>query len=623
MQSILMNMDSLLATIEKERNGMFVDVPRAEVLRSELADSLAAWYAELQQYVPADFPIPFSWTNRFHLSPLIFGGRVRYDRRAYIKKDDSVTWVPPEDAPGQQHEYAYVQRKTQWVTLMDAAPPGLVPHVRDGMVPLEVAKLANVPVARYASGKRIGEVKTTLRNEDDYTRPKSRLADDYYILPGYTKPKKQWESTPAGLYKVGADVIEELGTRKDVPFLVLLGKVTHAQKDLGTYYWTENADGERTGMLTLVGPDGIVHHRLNHTSTVTGRFSSSDPNLQNIPKGKKSNIKTVFVSRFPDGKIIQSDFSSLEIYVQAILTLCRQLIEDLRASIDMHVMRLATKTGRDYSELMPLCKGFYNADGVFVEPDPFWDAARTDAKVFSFQRAYGAGAQKISDSTGMPLDEVKALIEAEAKRYPELDKYFDALTKSVKLTRKPTGQVFQHPEIPTLTCHIGRGYSRTPDGKLYSYIESASPRYLAEKGITQSFSPTELKNYSVQGTGGEWAKAGMALAVRAFYARRNFGHRALLCNQVHDAVYADAAPDVAFEAAALLHACMEGASDYMEYLFKWSLPLPVPTDTTWGANMKEEYSIPGVAEAAAPLRKLLRQTYMAGYTPGYLKEETQ
>jgi hypothetical protein len=167
--------------------------------------------------------------------------------------------------------------------------------------------------------------------------------------------------------------------------------------------------------------------------------------------------------------------------------------------------------------------------------------------------------------------------------------------------------------------HIGEGKFRTPDGKLYTYREHPAPEYLVKRGSSASFSPTEIRNYVVQGSGGEWAKAAMALSVRAFYAKGNFGGRALLVNQVHDAVYADADFIVAPEAAALLHACMEGASDYIEYKFGWAIPVPVPSDTSWGASMMDEDKITGLKDNAAPLRTWLRDTYMNSYVPSYLQ----
>jgi hypothetical protein len=218
----------------------------------------------------------------------------------------------------------------------------------------------------------------------------------------------------------------------------------------------------------------------------------------------------------------------------------------------------------------------------------------------------------------MPEEEVQALSDAEDERYPEIAQYYADITEQIKLNSKPAKHV-QHPEFPGVVCYLRESFYKTPDGKLYSYLESPSPEYLVKKGITSSFSPTEIRNYVVQGAGGEWAKAAMWLSVRAFYARKNFDGKGLLVNQVHDAEYADAAPEVAFEVACLLHACMEAASDFMEYHFKWPIALPVPSDTSWGVSMMDEDRIDGLKEHAAKLRTELREQYMGGYTPSYLQ----
>ena len=370
-------------------------------------------------------------------------------------------------------------------------------------------------------------------------------------------------------------------------------------------------------MLTLVDALGIIHHSLNMVATITARLSSSNPNLQNIPKGNKSDVKLLFKSRFPDGKIIQSDFSSLEVYVQAILTGCKQLIADLKAGLDLHCVRLAAKEKMDYEQVLKLAKG-YKLDGVKYDAIKEWDYKRTSAKTYSFQRAFGAGNKKIAESTGMALDEVEALSKAEDERYPEINSWYAAVTSCIKANRKSV-RTLPHPEVPGVICHLGTSYYRTPDGKLYTYAEQPAPEYAVKRGQNASFSPTEIKNYVVQGTGGEWAKAAMYLTVRSFYAKRNFNHQALIVNQVHDAEYVDAHPAVALEAAATLHAAMEAASDYMEYRFNWLVPVPVPSDTSWGASMMDEEYIEGLKELAAPLRVQLRADYMQGYVPSYLK----
>jgi len=332
--------------------------------------------------------------------------------------------------------------------------------------------------------------------------------------------------------------------------------------------------------------------------------------MQNIPKGNKSDVKTIFVSRFgPDGKIIQSDFSSLEVYVQAVLTQCKQLIADLKSGLDLHVVRLAAKEHMEYDEVYALCKG--------DKYDKEWDYKRTKAKVYSFQRAYGAGVAKIAESTGMSEEEVQSLADAEDARYPEIAEYYERITAEINANRVPE-RTLPHPEVPGVICHLGKGFLRAPDGKLYVYNEQPSPPYLCRRGKTASFSPTEIRNFIVQGSGGEWMKAAMWLTVRAFYAKRNFDGLALIVNTVHDASYVDADQSVAFEAACLLHACMELASEFMEKWFNWTIPVPVPSDTSWGKSMAEEEKIPGLTQRAAVLRTELRKQYLGDYVASFL-----
>lgn len=614
-RSILLNMGSLIATIEMERNGMYVDKELGLKIAGELAVKLDANKQELCKFLPADMPFDFNWTNRYHLSPLIFGGEVRYDAYEYdtadggtILRNDYEKLLPAGQAP----KLAYAQMDVQGWVLADGSTTLMPPE-----------EVSDLQYATFKGGKNAGEFKTKKVKVDDVTKPKGRNIKVPMQFKGYTEPLDEWASSTPGLYSVAAEIIELLGNRTDVPFLEMLGKVTAMSKDLTTYFITEDPEtGEQKGMLTLVQPDSIIHHMLNHTSTVTGRFSSSNPNLQNIPKGNKSDVKTIFVSRFgTDGVIGQSDFSSLEVYVQAILTMCKLLIEDLQKGTDLHCMRLALKEHMEYDEVFKLCKGYTDANGVKHDSVEEWDYKRTGAKVFSFQRAYGAGAKKIASSTGMPIEEVEALTLAEQQRWPEIDAYFEKRATEIQRNRRPTNVMVPHPLNQAIMVQLGISRVRTPDGKLYTYRESTSMDYQLKRGVLASFTPTEIKNYEVQGMGGEWMKAAMWLMVRAWYARKNFDGMSLLVNTVHDAAYSDSHISVKDEAAALMHACMEGASDFMEWWFKWPIPLPVPSDTVCGANMGEEIKFSGDAFKARSreLRAALRSTYMNGYQPTYLK----
>ncbi len=622
-RSILLNMGSLLATTEMERNGMFVDKELGLKLAADLEKRLEAARERLQEYLPQDLPFDFSWTNRYHLSPLVFGGRIRYDRRQYDLKDGSTTWEPPPEVGGSA--YAYTQMDVLMCTVSDLCkndgfPPG-------SLLSVKTARDLMIPVVRYASGKNAGEVKTKKVKVDDYTKPKSRMADCFLEFPGYTEPEPEWASSTEGLYSVAAEIIDALGNR-NIPFLKDLASVKKMEKDLSTYYitWNEKKQ-EYVGMLTLVQPDSIIHHSLNHTSTVTGRFSSSNPNLQNIPKGNKSEVKTVFKSRYPDGSILQSDFSSLEVYIQAILTGSKNLIADLKKGLDLHCVRLAAKEHMEYEEVLKLAKGWKEtaADGSVVHHAAVeeWDYKRTGAKVFSFQRAYGAGVKTIAAATGMPVEEVELLVKAEQERYPEIDAYFEERTKEIQGSRIPIDRYIQHPEMPALRVQLGLGRVTTPDGKVYAYNESPSPAFVIRRGGAHAgFSPTEIKNYEVQGEGGEWMKAALWLLVREFYRTGNMGGLALLVNTVHDAAYADSHPSVREQAGQLMQACMEAASDFMEWWFSWDLPLPVPTDTVHGKDMGDEqpFNDPSFRPTVRAMREDIRTRLIGGYTPSYEKE---
>jgi len=597
LRSILLNMGALLYTIEAERNGMFVDKELGLKLAEELKGKLDIAVEQLRTYLPEDLPFDFNWSSRFHKSALIFGGHVKYKAKAVVNGDDGVPVYYQKDEThvllendGTMEIDAFMQR-----TLAGTAPPA----------------------QRFAGGKNKGELKKKKIKVPDIERgPKTRFEDFEYPLDGFTEPDKRWASSEPGVYSTAANVIEELGNR-DIPFLKTLSEVQAMTKDLGTYFIvTDEETGEKKGMLTLVQSDSIIHHSLNHTATVTARLSSSNPNLQNLSKGQKSKVKLVFRSRFGDeGVVCQSDFSSLEVYIQAILTGDDQLIADLAAGVDMHCMRLAVKEKMSYKEVLRLCKSAEVDAKVQAE----WDYKRTKAKVFSFQRAYGAGVAKIAASTGMTVEDVQALVDAENSRYPKIEPFYERLTATIKKNLKPTNRFVEHPEKRGLTVQLGKSFSRTPDGKLYCYWESPSPSYLLDRGVLSSFSPTEIKNYVVQGGGGEWAKAAMWLSVRAFYHFKNFDGKALLVNQVHDAEYGDFHQRVAAKAAALLHTCMEEASTFMAWWFKWDIPISVPSDTVWGPSMMDENKIddPVFRQAVEKLRPWLRTRLMGGHAPSW------
>ncbi|NUX98765.1 DNA polymerase A family protein [Paraburkholderia sp. JPY169] len=594
LRSIFVNNGALIFTTECELNGIHVNQPLAKEIAKEVEDELNEKLVEVNSYIPDELPFEFNWNSRFHKSALIFGGTVKYKAPApVLDEQGQLTYYQTKE-----EHYVVKGADGELTTMSQAEWDRFGPE-------------SGMELVLYAGGKNKGEPKTKMVTVPDKERgPKTRIEDHFYKFEGYTKPDPKWESeADKGVYSTAADIIEALGNR-GIPFLDAMARVQSLTKDLGTYFIRYDEKKKcHVGMLTMVQLDSIVHHMLNHVNTITGRLASEKPNMQNLSKGNKSRVKEIFESRFPGGKIIQSDFSSLEVYVQAILTVCPALIKDLQAGLDMHCVRLAAKEGMTYEEVYRLAK---------IEAVPEWDYKRTGAKTFSFQRAYGAGNKTIAEATGMPLEEVEALAKAEDARYPEIGKYFEKLHERIVESREPAGIWMKHPKNGA-DVQLGRGHSITPDGKRYTYKEHLSADWQAERGILRSFMPTEEKNYEVQGTGGEVAKAGMWLTVRAFYTYKNFNMLALLINQVHDAEYADAHPDVAVKAAALLHACMSEASNFFSWFLQWPIPLPVPTDTVMGHNMGTEEKItdPAFEEMVAKARPWLRKQFMNNYVPTF------
>lgn len=613
---LMLEFGALIASIEMERNGMYVDKALGYKLADELRVELAAAKDELHAYLPADLPFEFNWGNRYHLSPIIFGGRIKYQRREYDMKAGTSTFTPPGGSIVPS-AYLYAQKDELHYVLADGTTMGITQYEDSLPYAFGNGGPALPDRVQYKAGKNAGEYKTKKVKVDDYDKPKSRMVDDYLIFPGFTQPLEEWASSTDGLYSVGSDVIRALTENTNIPFLKTLGRVTAISKDLGTYFISD--DGEK-GMLTLVGDDGLVHHSINHTSTVTGRLSGNAPNLQNIPKGNKSKAKQMFVSRYPDGDIGQSDFSSLEVYCQAWLTKPKLLIKDLLEGLDLHCVRLAAKEAKPYEEVLKLCKGYFQEDGTFIDAIEEWDYKRTGAKVFSFQRAYGAGVATIAKATGMSIEDVQALIDAENARYPEIDTYFSVLEQEIERNAVPTTNFSAHPMNPAVRVQMRISRIRTPDGKRYTFRSHPSQGWQLKRGITSTFSPTERMNYPVQGLGGQTMKAAMWINVREFYRRENFNGLALLVNTVHDAAYRDAHPSVSLASSELMHACMEAASDFIAYWFKWDIPLPVPTDSVRGANMGEEVKLNSQEFKAnvAAIRADLRARYMDGFVPNYL-----
>jgi len=577
LEAIKLRMDGLCAIADMEYNGLKIDVDRARADLKERLEEQKVANAELAQYTD-DLPegLTFNWNSPVHKSAIIYGGTVKYQRQT--------TYI--DESTGELARKKEVER---W-PVFDGKP--VDPRTLLKRIETEDGGEDEFTLYpgqdTYKSGKKIGEGK--FKNVQVPGELKVKYQDFFYEFPGYVVPDDDWKSSLTDgkggpVYSTSSDTIDRVIKRgSNIPFIKALGEANRLSKEIGTYYYTvDPKTGDKKGMLTCVQPwDHTVHHKLNPVNTVTSRLSSSDPNLQNLTRadfdastGKyKSTIKAMFVSRFDtDGNMVEIDYSQLEVVIQGFLTGDKNLIRDLNNKVDFHCKRVALKNGVSYEFALDACKNEEHPE--FAK----WKKERTKCKIFSFQRAYGAGAGLIADETGMDIEEVKELIEVEEKEYSGIPAFNAEVEQEVKRTAEP----FQDGERGWRTFR--RGTYQVPTGTMYSFRSYDAPDYLQRKGIKETFSPTEMKNYPVQGTGGEFVQMVCGKLWRWFVKRDFFDGQAYLVNTVHDCVWADTHKDVTDEVTAGMMRIMQAIPHFLKKHYGIECPVQFPVDAEVGPNM--------------------------------------
>lgn len=543
-QMLRVRMDALAATTEMEYNGIKVDTKRAGEDLKGLTAELVTATEELDTYI-ADIPaeVQFSWSSVIHKSCLIYGGTIRYKKQT--------TYLDPE---------------TGLLARLKATEKQ--PVMKDGKK------------VYFLSGKRKGEQK--FKNVAVDGELKVKYQDFYHPLSGYVDAKEHdikkgshTDGIDGNVYSTDSDTVELLGNL-DVPFLKAMSKKAQLDKEIGTYYVTMDKKGHLKGMLTCVQVrDRVIHHTLNHTSTVTSRLSASNPNMQNIPRGDKSTIKAMFVSRFEGGKVAEIDYSQLEVVVMGMLSGDPKLVEDLIARVDFHCIRVAAREGCTYEEALEWCK---NPESPKY---PVWSVYRTECKTFSFQRAYGAGASTIALSANMTVEKVKEMITVEEKMYPKVEAFHAGVEKEINAT----AEAFRDPERGYRMYR--KGTWQSPTGTLYGWRSWDAPKFMKERGIDDTFSPPEIKNYPTQGTGGEIVQMVLGVLFRYFMKKNNWDNKACMVNTVHDCIWFDLHPDVADEVLGVSKHIMESVPQLLKHFFGIDCPVPFPVDVEIGDNMLE------------------------------------
>ena len=282
----------------------------------------------------------------------------------------------------------------------------------------------------------------------------------------------------------------------------------------------------------LIHPNtGRIHTSFNQTATATGRLSSSDPNLQNIPirtdEGRR--IREAFVS--PEGMVLLSaDYSQIELRVLAHLSGDRNLVEAFRKGEDIHA-----RTARQV----------LGADEDAVEPE-----LRRRAKVINFGIIYGMSAYGLSRELGVSPGEAAAIIEG----------YFDVYSGVREFTERTLDQARE------------RGYVQTLLNRRRNL-----PELTSKNPNTRQYGERMAVNTPIQGTAADLIKVAM-LRVHEGLAREVPGTRMLL--QVHDELVFEVPEGQTQKAGAFITEVMEGVMD---------LEVPLVVDVEWGKNWAEAH----------------------------------
>jgi DNA polymerase-1 len=325
------------------------------------------------------------------------------------------------------------------------------------------------------------------------------------------------KKTASGHYSTNAAVLEELQGKHAVVDLML--EYRELSKLQSTYVKT---------LPEQVNPEtGRIHTSFSQTVAVTGRLSSSNPNLQNIPTrtdlGRK--VRCGFISK-PGCGILAVDYSQVELRIVAHLSQDEAMLAAFKANQDIH----ATTAAAIYE--VPLEK-------VTKEQ-------RRHAKAINFGLIYGMSAFGLSRSTGLTLSEAENFVKAYFKRFPRVKEYLDGLRKKA----------------------MQQGYVETMVGRRRYFPNLATTTNVNARNQQER----EAINAPIQGTAADILKIAM---INLSSALQKSGLKAKILLQVHDELLLECPEEERNETIILVQSVMENA---------YQLSIPLSTEARWGFN---------------------------------------
>ena len=285
------------------------------------------------------------------------------------------------------------------------------------------------------------------------------------------------------------------------------------------------------GLLECIQPDGRIHTRYLQTLTATGRLSSVDPNLQNIPtrteEGKQ--IRKAFVPSTPDGYIFSCDYSQVELRVLAHISGDEHMLEAFKSGYDIHA---------------------HTAMKIFglTSPDEVTPLMRRHAKAVNFGIVYGISDYGLSKSLGIGRKQAKEFIENYLKQYPQVKEYME---KAVDVARK-------------------KGYAET-----IMHRRRYLPNINAKNFNLRSFAERTAINSPIQGSAADIIKIAMINMQKKLDEMKL---KTKMVLQVHDELIFDVPKEELETIRKIVPEVMESAVH---------LDVPLIADSSWGHNWYE------------------------------------
>ena len=313
-------------------------------------------------------------------------------------------------------------------------------------------------------------------------------------------PTKGLKKTHRGYYSTNARVLEELA--RDNEFVRLILEYREKTKIKSTYLDT-------LGPLAREMGDGRVHTTYNQAITATGRLSSSNPNLQNIPTRSElgHTVKTAFTVA-PGSVFMAVDYSQIELRLLAHLSGDEHLVAAFNEGEDFHAETAARVFGVPIEEVTP--------------------QLRSRAKAVNFGIVYGQQAFGLSQSLDIPLAEAREMIEAYFRAYPGVRTYLDRTVEEAKRL----------------------GYAETMFGR-----RRPIPELKLRNPAQRSFGERTAMNHPMQGSAADIIKIAMNRVARRL---RDDGFRARMILQVHDELDFECPLDEVEALAEMVRSEMEG-----------------------------------------------------------------